>query len=87
MSAFVHWLAGEPVRWLVPLTLLSAVVGVPLMLWWERRRARRPRVRGSWRALPAEVQAARDEAVLDASEAAAQIIDAYAARVADLYCE
>lgn len=90
MPAFVHWLAVNPVRWLIPATFLSCVVGIPLMLWWERRRpskpVRRPYVAEAWRGLPAVVQAAHDRAVLDAAEAAAlRIVRDEDARVAHLY--
>ena len=39
MPEFVSWLFVNPVRWLVPADLLACVVGIPLMLWRERRRA------------------------------------------------
>ena len=90
MSEFAHWLAAEPVRWLVPLTLLSCVAGIPLMLWWERRhppKSRRPEVLEAWRGLPASVQAAHDEAVLDAAEAAQRIVLDEAHRVGHLHVE
>lgn len=76
MPNFVHWLAAEPVRWLVPLTSLSCVVGIPLMLWREKRKARRRRkdvlsarqrqVLSPRLGLSADEQAAHDREALDA---------------------
>jgi hypothetical protein len=89
MSEIVSWLLANPVRWLVPATFLACVIGIPLMLWWERRRpsaySRRSGVLGSWRAASATVQAAYEIAVLDASEAAELIVRAEADRVSHLY--
>ncbi|WP_055693437.1 hypothetical protein [Streptomyces prasinopilosus] len=69
---------SEPVRWVIPALLVVSVLGVVLAVWWERRRPlayTRSREylarREEWRSMPAVVQAAHDEAVLDAQEAAA----------------
>jgi predicted membrane-bound mannosyltransferase len=81
MPEIVHWLAAEPVRWLVPLTLLAAVVGIPVMLWWERRHPPAARPLEAWRALPTEVQAAHDQAVVGASESAVRLVSADAEQI------
>lgn len=64
----------ESVIWLLVVLTVSAV-GTVLYLCRERRRPSSYRSRwavemAAWRALPAEVQAAHDTAVLDAAEAA-----------------
>lgn len=83
-------MSDNPVRWLVPATLVVCVVGIPLMLWWERRRpakpVRRPYVAEAWRGLPAVVQDAHGRAVRNAVAAAAlRIVRDEDARVAHLY--
>jgi hypothetical protein len=58
----------------LPAIYLLALVGTPVVLWWERRRptaySRRPEVLAAWRGMPVAVQEAHDTAVLDAAEAA-----------------
>ncbi len=62
------------VWWLLGLLFVSAV-GTWWVVWRERRRPSSYRRRweaemAEWRSLPTEVQAAHDNAVLDAAEAA-----------------
>ena len=90
MSELVRWLFDNPVRWLIPATLLSCLVGIPLMFWWERHHpasARRPEAVASWRAMSVRAQAAHDNAALAASEAADRIVREEAARVGHLYSD
>jgi hypothetical protein len=65
---------SEPQRWVIPAILLVSAVGTVLHLLWERRRpssySRRPDVLARWRGMSTEAQAAADNAVLDAAEAA-----------------
>jgi hypothetical protein len=60
---------SEVQRWVIPAILLLALAGIPLALWWERRRPSVPdnvvELRG-WRRLSAAEQAARDAEALDA---------------------
>jgi hypothetical protein len=85
MPEIVHWLAAEPHRWLVPLTGLSCVVGIPLMLWREKRtayhRRRQMEILGPWLGAPTEDQAVKDRAALGASESAARLVEAEAERI------
>ncbi|MFF9287472.1 hypothetical protein [Streptomyces griseosporeus] len=64
------WIAGLS----IPGIYLLAGLSMPLLLWWERRRpsaySRRPEVLAEWRGMSTEAQAAHDNAVLDAEEAA-----------------
>lgn len=93
MPEIVSWLLAEPVRWLIPATFLSCVVGIPLMLWWERRkpssytRRRQREVLAPWLEMSTEAQRAHDNAVLAASDAALQIVLDDAERVGHLYVE
>ncbi|WP_158719372.1 hypothetical protein [Streptomyces sp. NBRC 110035] len=70
--------------WLLALLVVS-VLGTRLALRGERRRpssySRRPDVLARWRAQSTEAQAAHDNAVLDAAEAAENVV----ARVHSLY--
>ncbi|WP_329474214.1 hypothetical protein OIE75_41235 (plasmid) [Streptomyces sp. NBC_01723] len=73
------------VVWLLVVFAVSAV-GTVWVVWRERRRPSSYRSRfeaemAEWRALPTEVQAARDEAALHAGEAAERA----AARANSLY--
>lgn len=74
MSAFLLDLLSEPQRWVIPAVLLVAVAGVPVMLWWERRRpssyTRQNAELAEWRAKSTAEQEAVDEAALDAAEQA-----------------
>jgi hypothetical protein len=67
-------------RWVIPAILLLALVGVPVSLWWERRRPSVPdnvvELR-AWRRRAAAEQAARDV------EALAAVADADAEARAD----
>ena len=62
------------VRALIPAVLLIALVGIPLMLWWECRRpssfTRGAALRGplaAWRSLSTAEQAAQDAAAIEAT--------------------
>jgi hypothetical protein len=69
----------------LPGIYLLALVGTPVVLWWEKRHpssySRRPEVVESWREMSTAEQEAHDNAVLDAAEAAENV----AARVSSLY--
>ncbi|MBZ6211596.1 hypothetical protein KVH31_34440 [Streptomyces olivaceus] len=70
-----------PVSVIVLLVVLAvSAVGSVWVVRRERRRpssySRRPDVLAGWRALPSEVQAAHDEAALDAAEAAERVASA-----------
>jgi hypothetical protein len=78
VSELVSWLVAHPERWVVPAVLVAAVAGTGLALWWERvcpsSWTQGPEHRAAmeaWRARPVSEQAAVDEAVLNAEEAAA----------------
>jgi hypothetical protein len=88
----------DPQRWLVPAVLLLSAAGIPLALWWERRRPSVPKhvVRArAVRGLSAAEQEAVDIAALDLGEQAVLDVEADAedaardlvhrARVNDLY--
>jgi hypothetical protein len=84
MPAFL----SEPERWVIPAVLVGSLLGTALMLWLERRRptsyTRNPAywdAMTAWRSMSTEAQAAHDQAVLNASEAAENA----AARTASLY--
>lgn len=59
---------------LLPLVFLIAAAGIPLMLWWEKRRptsyTRQPHVLADWHAMSAAEQEAVDTASLDLAEQA-----------------
>jgi hypothetical protein len=83
---------SEPVRWVIPAILLIAVAGVPLMLWWERRRPtsytrRRQGALAAWHALPTGAQEAVDNIALDAAEAAEAAAKESVARAVDAQME
>lgn len=72
MSEILNWLSVNPVRWVVPAVLLVAVLGIPVALWWERRRSSTSEyVARMWsRRAPAPAHRGHDEAALDAAELA-----------------
>jgi cytochrome c-type biogenesis protein CcmH/NrfF len=81
MSEVVAWLSANPQLWVVPAVLVSSGLGVT---WSLRRVRRRPvvvDVSAAWRSMSTAAQAAHDEAVLDAAEAA----ELAAARASSLY--
>lgn len=54
---------SEPQRWVLAAVMVVAVLGVPLMLWWERRRPSVPEdvaAMRAWRRLSTAQQAAAD---------------------------
>lgn len=67
MPEIVRWFAENPVRWVVPAVFLLAVVGIPVALWWEKRRPSVPAhvaEMAAWRRLSTEEQAAVDAEAL-----------------------
>lgn len=89
---------SEVQRWVIPAILLLALVGVPVALWWERRRPSVPdnvvELR-AWRGLSTAEQAAVDAGAIEAAagreaarrgaEESAQLAAARAAEVNALF--
>lgn len=86
MPEIVDWLAANPVRWAIPSVFLVALIGTPLMLWWERRNPTSYTRGGDlawWGLLSAEEQEDVDTASLDEAEQAEIDARADAAEAAD----
>jgi hypothetical protein len=76
---------------LLPLVFLIAAAGIPLMLWWEKRRltsyTRQPHVLADWHAMSSAEQEAVDTASLDMAEQAALDAEADAQEAAQQVVE
>lgn len=76
---------SEPQRWVIPAVLLVALVGGLLAVWWERRRpssyTRRVGAMAAWESMSSAAQAAHDNTVLEAAEAA-EVVSARMAEAA-----
>lgn len=80
---------SEPERWVISAVLLIAVLGVPIQLWWERRRpssyARRGDALADWRLLSTGQQEYADEVALHAAEDAARLAVERATQINAVY--